>query len=159
VRGRISALTSHRVFTAEQGRLRNHAQRVDELALRAETALRRQAERARARGKALGQRLDAFRFDRQLAARRERLGRHADRLLDLARSCLERRSSALGQAAGKLDSLSPLGVLSRGYALVWAERTGRLVRSADDVAPGDPLRLRVREGRFMATVTGKEPGP
>jgi exodeoxyribonuclease VII large subunit len=159
VRGRISALTSHRVFTAEQGRLRNHAQRVDELALRAETALRRQAERARARGKALGQRLDAFRFERQLAARRERLGRHADRLLDLTRSGLERRRSALGQAAGKLDSLSPLGVLSRGYALVWAEGTGRLVRSAADVVPGDALRVRVQEGRFTATVTRKEPGP
>jgi exodeoxyribonuclease VII large subunit len=159
VRARVSALTSHRVFAAEQGRIRNHAQRVDELALRAERGLRRHAERARARSAALGQRLDAFRIDRQLAARRERLGRHAERLLDLARSGLARRRAALGTAAGKLDSLSPLGVLSRGYALVWAERSGRLLRSAAEVERGEALRVRVREGQLTATVTGKEPAP
>ena len=50
----------------------------------------------------------------------------------------------LGRLAGKLDSLSPLAVLSRGYALVWDEH-GRLVREPADVAPGDPLRIRVAE--------------
>jgi exodeoxyribonuclease VII large subunit len=159
VRARVAALTSHRVFAAEQGRLRNHAQRVDELALRAERGLRRRAERAAARASALGQRLDAFRIDRLLASRRERLGRHAERLLDLARAGLARRRAGLGTAAGKLESLSPLGVLSRGYALVWAEHTGRLLRSAAEVGPGDPLRVRVREGQLRATVTGREPAP
>jgi exodeoxyribonuclease VII large subunit len=49
VRARVSGVTSHRVFTAERGRLRSQAQRVDDLARRAETGLVRQLERARDR--------------------------------------------------------------------------------------------------------------
>lgn len=51
VRARVAGLTSHRVFEAERGRLRSHAQRVDELANRAEAALRRRVERGRERAR------------------------------------------------------------------------------------------------------------
>lgn len=53
----------------------------------------------------------------------------------------------LEQAAGKLDALSPLKVLDRGYALVWNVR-GEVVKRAADVLPGDRLRVRVREGEI-----------
>jgi exodeoxyribonuclease VII large subunit len=62
---------------------------------------------------------------------------------------------ALGRLAGKLESLSPLAVLSRGYALVW-DGQGRLVRRAAQVAPGDPVRIRLEEGVLGARVTGGE---
>jgi len=48
VRARVEAVTSHRVFAAERGRLRSRAQRVDELFRRGETGLVRGLERARA---------------------------------------------------------------------------------------------------------------
>jgi exonuclease VII large subunit len=44
-------------------------------------------------------------------------------------------------------------VLARGYALVWDERGGGLVRRASDMASGDPLRIRVLEGELRAIVT------
>ena len=65
--------------------------------------------------------------------------------------------SSLGRLAGKLDGLSPLAVLSRGYALVWHADGLRLVRDSADVAVGDPLRVRLPVGTLAATVTGKEP--
>jgi exodeoxyribonuclease VII large subunit len=61
----------------------------------------------------------------------------------------------LGGLAGKLDSLSPLAVLSRGYALVWDEN-GRLVRRPEDVSPGDALRIRVAGGELEAVARPKE---
>ena len=52
----------------------------------------------------------------------------------------------------RLDSLSPLGVLARGYALVKRGPEGSLVRSAEDVAAGDRLEIRLAEGEIRAVV-------
>jgi exodeoxyribonuclease VII large subunit len=156
VRARVAGLTSHRVFEAERGRLRSHAQRVDELVHRAETALHRRLERARERARRGHERVEAFRWDRQLQERRETVARHARRMGDLARARVAEGRSGLGRLAGKLDSLSPLAVLSRGYALVWDER-GRLVRDPAEVGPGDPLRIRVAGGELPAVVRGRSP--
>ena len=157
VRARVEAVTSHRVFAAERGRLRSRAQRVDELFRRGETGLRRGLERARDRFRRDRDRLEAFRWDRQVAARRERLARQGDRLQARFRSEVEARRSSLGRLASKLDGLSPLAVLARGYALVWDAEGRRLLRNAADVAVGDGLRVRLHQGALAATVTGKEP--
>jgi exodeoxyribonuclease VII large subunit len=156
VRARVLALTSHRVFEAERGRLRTEAQRVDDLVRRSETGLHRQLERSRDRFHRAGQRLEAFRWERQITERRERVARQGDRLTALGRSAVQRRRTALAEFAGRLGSLSPLAVLSRGYALVWDAGQQRLVRTADEVAVGDALRIRLHDGALAATVTGKE---
>jgi exodeoxyribonuclease VII large subunit len=157
VRARLEAVTAHRVFTAERGRIRSQAQRVDELVRRVETGLRRGSERARERLRRHRERLEAFRWDRQVLARRERLERQRDRLLARFRVGLEKRRSGLGRLVATLDSLSPLAVLSRGYALVWEADGRRLVRDAADVGVGDPLRVRLHRGTLTTTITGKEP--
>ena len=64
-------------------------------------------------------------------------------------------AAARERLAGKLDSLSPLAVLSRGYALVWNEE-GRLVRQPAEVRVGEALRIRVSGGALGAVVTSRE---
>ncbi len=66
---------------------------------------------------------------------------------------LERRRGLLSAAATRLDALSPLAVLGRGYALVRRERDGRIVREAGDVELGDRLELRLARGQIEAEVT------
>jgi exodeoxyribonuclease VII large subunit len=156
IRARVQAVTSHRVFAAERGRIRNHAQRIDDLTHRAERGLRRQSERRRDQLRRIGDRLESFRWDRQLERRHDELQRHVRRLSERARQITHDRRVAFALLAGKLESLSPLSVLSRGYALVWDERRGGLVRRADALEPGDPLRVRVHEGEVRAVVRGKE---
>ena len=74
-----------------------------------------------------------------------------------ARACeAVRRGHALrvahaAQAAARLDALSPLAVLGRGYALARTE-SGKLVRRARDTAPGDVLQLRLEDGEVRAKV-------
>src|SRR5262249_55187387 len=155
VRARVNALTQHRVFEAERGRIRTQAQRVDELLRRSETALGRRLERARERYRRAGDRLEAFRWDRQIADRRARVATQASRLDGLLGQRIAAARARLGAAAGKLDSLSPLAVLSRGYALVW-DGDGRLLRDPAEVETGAPLRVRVQGGTLTAQVTGKE---
>lgn len=156
VRARVAAVTSHRVFEAERGRIRANAQRTDELVRRSQTGLGRQLERARQHLRRGSERLEAFRWERQLAERRRRAGQWRDRLLALAHTGLEPRRAALSRAAGKLESLSPLAVLARGYALVWDAAAGRLLRQPGDVGMGAPLRIRLHGGVLAAKVTSKE---
>ena len=151
-RARVQAMTSHRVFTAEQGRVRTYAQRVDELARRSERGLVRTRELAAQRLRRATERLEAYRWDRQAAARRERIDAHTRRLHELVRARLRHQRTDLARVAGKLDSLSPLAVLSRGYALVFDERH-HLVQRAEQLAPGDVIDVRLHDGQVQASVT------
>lgn len=61
---------------------------------------------------------------------------------------LERR---LGENAGKLDALSPLKVLSRGYSLAY--KGEELVRASSQLKENDRVALQFHEGRAEATIT------
>ena len=56
----------------------------------------------------------------------------------------------------KLDAMSPLKVLTRGYAMV-AKEDGTIVRSVHDVKPKEPIAVRVSDGTIVATVIGGKP--
>ena len=62
------------------------------------------------------------------------------------------RQRFVGQV-GKLDAMSPLKVLTRGYAMV-AKEDGTIVRSVTDVKPKEPIAVRVSDGTIVATVIG-----
>jgi exodeoxyribonuclease VII large subunit len=58
----------------------------------------------------------------------------------------------------RLDALSPLRVLARGYAIA-LRRDGRAVRSAGEVKPGEALTLKLgQDSELEATVTRVKPG-
>lgn len=61
--------------------------------------------------------------------------------------------------ATRLDALSPLGVLARGFALVRRAQDGRIVRSSRDVRPTDRLDVRLAEGSLVARVESVDPDP
>jgi exodeoxyribonuclease VII large subunit len=63
---------------------------------------------------------------------------------------LERRRARLDTLRAKLGTLSPFATLERGYAIV--HRGDDVVRTAEQVAAGDSIDVRVAEGTFGATV-------
>jgi exodeoxyribonuclease VII large subunit len=62
---------------------------------------------------------------------------------------LQLRHARLIGTVARLDALSPLAVLQRGYAVV--RRDGQLVRSIAEVSSGDQLSVRVADGEFGVT--------
>ena len=66
-------------------------------------------------------------------------------------AALNRERQRFGQLASKLDALSPLKVLGRGYAIP-RKGDGGVVRSVSDVIPGDGLKLRVADGEISCQV-------
>lgn len=65
---------------------------------------------------------------------------------------LQNRTDALETAAGRLELVSPLAVLARGYSLAYREPAGALVKKAEDVRAGESVRLRLSEGGLMCRV-------
>ncbi len=58
--------------------------------------------------------------------------------------------------AGRLEALSPLAVLSRGYSIAWALPQNKILKSASQVKAGDSIRVRLHEGELEAKVQEKK---
>lgn len=89
----------------------------------------------------------------RLATQRARFEALSRALALGAATAAERERGRFEAAVGRLDLLSPLAVLGRGYAIVWKADPGTIVRRAAECAPGDRLRVRLGEGELAATVS------
>ena len=77
-----------------------------------------------------------------------------ERLLRSSKTRVERAKHQHQAAARALASLSPLAVLGRGYALVFAAN-GTLIKQAQTAQAGDAVRLLLADGALSATITGR----
>jgi exodeoxyribonuclease VII large subunit len=107
---------------------------------------------------ALPRRLEARDVHRVVATLRTRIVAADGRL---AAALGRRRQSASARAAtlaARLDALSPLAVLARGYAVCWnAERTS-IIRSATSVATGETVHVRLADGELTCEVREQATG-
>ena len=104
----------------------------------------------------LERQLSTFDAGKRLAGIRTRLVASRGRLETAVRRRQHRAESQLGNAVGRLESLSPLAVLGRGYAVAWnADRT-QVLRDAASVAPGDTIHVTLSRGEIDAKVTKAE---
>ena len=85
--------------------------------------------------------------------RREAVDRAGDRMESAIRGLTTLRRARLTEVAGKMDVLSPLATLRRGYALP-QDADGRILRSVEAFAEGDRFALRVSDGSVPCEVRG-----
>jgi exodeoxyribonuclease VII large subunit len=85
------------------------------------------------------------------------LNRLFDRLELASRSLVDKKRSLLFGDSRRLDAVSPLRVLERGYAVVTGARDGRAVTDASVVEVGDELDIRLGRGRLRARTTERVP--
>ncbi len=147
---RLSDLESSRAFDQVSSKIRGFAQRVDDAGYSIESALGAALKSRRARHAALALRLSESDLRRRVVERRGRLAESLGRLQASARAALDRGSERVSLAAGKLESLSPLGVLARGYAIAF-DSHGRVIKRAGEVGSGERVRVRVSEGELDCT--------
>ena len=86
-------------------------------------------------------------------SRRKALELLEKRLISAQSGNLARQRQRFVAQVSKLDAMSPLKVLTRGYAMV-AKEDGQLVRSVRDVKPKEPIAVRVSDGTIVASVIG-----
>jgi len=96
--------------------------------------------------------------ERLLDGRRQRVD-DLGRLLEGAfRRKVRELKSRRDVLVGRLDALSPLAVLGRGYALCRRADDGRLVTTVTSVAAGDAVSVQLKDGRLDCTVEGVRGG-
>ena len=86
--------------------------------------------------------------------RAERADRAADKLLSAYSALLSEKGGSLAEFAARLDTLSPLKTLARGYAV--AIKSGKTVRKAEELNAGDSITIKFTDGNVKCKVTEKE---
>ena len=76
-----------------------------------------------------------------------------DRLLTKYSNILSKNETRLVGCVSKLDALSPLKVLSRGFSV--AEHNGKILKSVSFVEAGDSITLKLTDGKLNCTVNSK----
>ncbi|MFZ5985790.1 MAG: exodeoxyribonuclease VII large subunit [Bacillota bacterium] len=68
----------------------------------------------------------------------------------------ERAEAKLKFLIGKLDALSPLNILSRGYGIVKSKETGTIIKSVTGVSVGDEVEVSLRDGKMNCVINSKQ---
>ena len=126
---------------------------VDTLVRRAERAAKAAYVRSSDRFTAMNARLAAQSPENRLNVIGGKLDGIDSRLETAFIRLLDRRSAELGEKIARLEALSPLKVLARGYSLVYSG--DELVRSSDMLSEGDDVTLRFDSGGAEAKITKK----
>ncbi len=84
---------------------------------------------------------------------RVRLDELTERMGQSVRRQLRQKKICFSSACAQLNTLSPLAVLSRGYAIV--EKDGKAKSSAAELLPGERITVRLRDGTVPCRVTGQ----
>jgi exodeoxyribonuclease VII large subunit len=88
----------------------------------------------------------------ELARTRDRVANLRTSLGERTGRRLERRRAGLQELARKLEILSPLAVLARGYAVAFREGSAAPITDAAQVALGERIRVRLHAGELGAVV-------
>jgi exodeoxyribonuclease VII large subunit len=114
--------------------------------------VRRQLESRALRLDTQARRLAANRPERTLAALAARIVTARRSLDRLALESLRTRRQRLREVARTLHAVSPLEVIGRGYAVLTAAATGAVVSSVTQIAGGDRVEARLKDGSLACTV-------
>jgi len=150
-RQRFAGVSIPQIHLQLQAFVGRRNQRLDDLHHRLELAINRRLRTPAARVAGLASRLERQDPTVRLALTRRRLEAAEQSLVRLALTTAASRATHLAHATARLEALSPLAVLSRGYALVYSS-DGMLLRDARETGPGQTIRARLAHGTLEAEV-------
>jgi len=115
-------------------------------------ALLGRVELARSRLERIASSYALRRPEERLAQLRQQLDDLQERLLPLPERAVSRAHERFMALGARLDALSPLRVLERGYSVTHRERDGAVIKEASDVKPGERIVTRLHKGKLIARV-------
>ena len=156
---RLADFRRRRVLTDPGRPLRDWARRMDDLGARLGRAMARHDARARERLARAARALRPALLGAPVRHRQTLAGQLGGRLARALRGETARRRRAVEALAARLDGLSPLACLARGYAIA-VSPSGEVLTRADRVRIGERVTVRLHEGSLGCRVEdAKAPGP
>ena len=153
----LTEWAQHAAFARMHDALARRQQRVDDLTHRLVSAEHRLLRQCASRLDVAGARIRHFDVRRQLAAMTREIDSHIAALAAVMRRLLLVRRGRWERTGARLEELSPVKILDRGYALVF-DSTGKLVKDAAQVKIGDEVSARLARGTIVSTVKKKTSG-
>jgi exodeoxyribonuclease VII large subunit len=148
---RLRSLEARPGYAGTHGRLAMRARHAAELTHELRAAMTQRLAAHDRRWQTLRRNLDAFDLRRRLGGVRTRLVAVDGRLAAVVARRRHAADARLRSTASRLESLSPLRVLARGYAMALT-KDGTVIRNADAVRPGEQIAVRVEHGQIDCTV-------
>ncbi len=151
----LTELAQHGAFARMMELIRQRQQRVDDLSHRMEVAERQLLERMHRQWESISAAVRHYDLRMVLSGMRRELESRTTSLVAVTRNVLllQRVKSERLQTA--LESLSPLAILDRGYALIF-DSEGKLLKDSNQVVVGDEISARLAHGVIHAAVTKKQ---
>ncbi len=137
-------------------RLQQQSQRLDGLELRLGRAIQQQLTRQQHRLQNLTLRHRAHNPAPLVRQWRQRIDQLRTRLDRQMQQQLKTKRQRLSEAGRMLHSVSPLSTLERGYAIV-SDESGQVVRTAEQLQPGDSMTTRLAKGEVVSRVEKVKP--
>jgi exodeoxyribonuclease VII large subunit len=149
---RVHMISARPAFAGYHGRLAMKGRHAAELGHAVARAARTMIASRTRRLLVLQRQLDTFGVDRRLAAVRSRLSSADGRMLAAVTRRQHIAALQVRNCAGRLETLSPLAVLGRGYAVAWDADKTRVLRDASAVGAGDTVRVTLARGELECEV-------
>ncbi|HTC45849.1 MAG TPA: exodeoxyribonuclease VII large subunit [Candidatus Aquilonibacter sp.] len=144
----------HGAFARMMDLIRQRQQKLDDLTYRLERNERQRLEQMRRRWELLAAAVRHYDVRRVLAGMRGEMENAVAAMSAAMRNQLLLKKLRLERMGRALETLSPLAILDRGYALVF-NSTGQLVKDAAQVNLGEEISARLARGEIRATVQNR----
>lgn len=135
-------------------RLDESLQRLDDLQSSLQRCSRQGLRTKQIAWRNLSERLMRVRPGQLLKQRREVLEQVESRLNEEMRHQLDNLENRLRTLHTQLRLLGPEQVLARGYSITMDAETGKVIRSSEEVKPGQQLKTRLKKGEIKSRVEG-----
>jgi exodeoxyribonuclease VII large subunit len=151
----LTELAQHGAFARMMELIRQRQQKLDDLTHRVELAERHLLEQMRRRWEMISASVRHYDLRRVLSGMRKELEGGTIALVAVMRNVLLRHRVRSERLQTALESLSPLAILERGYALVF-DSEGKLLKDVRGLNIGDGVSARLAHGEFQAAITKKQ---
>jgi exodeoxyribonuclease VII large subunit len=151
----LTELAQHGAFARIMELIHQRQQKLDDLTHRLELAERQSLERMRRRWEMISAAVRHYDLRLVLSGMRKQLDSGTAALVAVMRNALLGYRVRSERLQTVLQSLSPLAILDRGYALVF-DSNGKLLKDSRGVKVGDGISARLAHGEIHSTVTRKK---
>jgi exodeoxyribonuclease VII large subunit len=150
----LTELAQHGAFARMMELIRQRQQKLDDLSHRMELAERQILEQLRRRWESTSAAVRHYDIRLVLSGMRKEINSRTSALAAVMRNVLLQHKVRSERLQTALESLSPLAILDRGYALIF-DSNGKLLKDARTVSVGSPISARLSHGEIEAEVTKK----